>query len=1318
LHELFEATCAAFADSIAVEYGPERLTYAVLEARANQLAHHLLTAGVRAGDLVAVLMRRRIDVYLAVLAALKCGAAYVPLDPAYPPDRVKLILEDCGARVVLTDSTLSCRTGARAHIIALDREAGAIAACPTKRLQPLIRATSPAYVIYTSGTTGRPKGVVVSHASASNLVRAEQNIFDVDADDRVYQGFSPAFDASVEEIWLAFASGATLLAATPEMERAGPDLGRLLADGRVSVLSCVPTLLSMMEGEPETVRLLILGGEPCPRRLVERFSRPGRRIVNTYGPTETTVIASFADLKPGKAVTIGTAVPSYSLYVVDESMRRVAPGEVGELLIGGVGVASGYLNRPDLTAERFVPNPFASDAPEAPVLYKTGDLVRCNGEGELEFLGRIDTQVKLRGYRIELAEIESALLACPEVLSAVATVHQDPDGTQQLVGYVVPSAGARIVESELKQAVRSALPCFMVPARIEELSALPTLPSGKIDRGQLPAPRPQKGGDGNAAFTPRTPEEDHIASVWKNLFATASVSRSDHFFFDLGGHSLLAASMVSRLRLIPGLGHASMADVYQHPTIAELAAHLARSRPQKEDTPNAVASAQRRKHFLFSAAQVFGLYLVFALYAIQWFMPWIVFEWMEASGSSRAVSALLGLGSLIAVYPLVLLVGLAVKWAVVGRYREGDYPLYGTHHFRHWLVSRVVEVLPIHCLAPNSIRATYYRWMGASVGKNVYLGSTAVCGFDLISIGDGATIEVDSSLLGASVDGGRLLMGPIRIGTGCRIGTRSVVSAYAEMTPGSELGDLSALGPRACVPKGELWHGSPAQPAGAHKQKVEPALCREARPSVIRGALLIGALVLPIFMFLPVLPAMLLMPALSAHLGVPYAVSAPIAACAFILLLALEVAAMKWLLVGRVRPGQYALDSWFYVRKWFVDQLLDQSLELLGPVYSTLYLRPWYRLLGCKLGKNAEVSTASNTSPDLLILDDESFIADLASLGAQRVHKGTLTLLPTRVGRRAFVGNSAVVPGGVTVAEDGLIGVLSTTPLGESHTREGRSWLGSPAMALHQRAQSSEFPVESTYRPGWRLLCQRAFIEFFRVMLPATFYVVGAISLLRAISFVRTHGGAASTVAWFPVLYGGMALVAALAVALLKWALIGRYVPGEKPLWSPFVWRNELVTALHEYVADPLLVRHLVGTPFAAWFFRLMGAKVGARVHLETTHLTEYDLIRIGDEACVGHGSTLQTHLFEDRVMKMSTVEVGARCTLGAESVALYDSRMEPGSTLEPLSLLMKGEVLPVGTRWRGTPARHATAGSAASTGQRVSANPRDTLRLINGSGS
>ncbi len=1316
LHAVFEGVAAVNPGCPAIEFPGETLNYGMLEGASNRLARHLRSQGVGRGDYVGLLLSRSPEVYVALLAILKAGAAYVPIDPDCPRDRALYMLADCQARALVTSSGLADRhAGFAGEVVALDLVAAELASRSDDRLLAHETGVTPndiCYVIYTSGSTGRPKGVQVEHRNVCHFLRAERSVFGVRTEDRVYQGFSIAFDASVEEIWLAFAAGACLVVGTSEMVQSGPSVAKALSEAGVTVLSTVPTLISCFEDELPTVRLLILGGEPCQQDLVSRWCRDGRRMVNTYGPTEATVVATYADCDPNRPVTIGKPLPGYTIELLDEHRNPVPDGDPGEICIGGAGVARGYLGMPELTRERFFTSDLNGATGRSSWTYRSGDVGRRNADGEIEFLGRVDCQVKLRGFRIELTEIESVLLESPGVLACAVALREDHPNLPQLVAYVV-ARGARPIDAKaIQRTVRSRLPAYMIPSRIETVDALPTLPSGKVDRGRLPAPRVVEHDDPEGDEPEGMTEvERKIFQVWRRFFAPLAVTTQDDFFRDLPGHSLFAARMVSELRNDLQFRTLSVLDVYQNPTIASLASKWEEilavttslsdleSKLEEEGSSQGTANGGRRHrlwdraYLLCGLGQAVGLYFVLAFFSLQWLAPYLVYTGMVESGVQVGAAILAALGALVLVYPVMLLISIAVKWLVIGRYKAGSYPVWGFYFLRCWFVGAIQSIVPVDYMAGTPLLGLYYRLMGARIGANVHFGNASAAVFDLLSVGDDTCIGTDSNIGGSTVEAGLLKIGPITIGRSCFIGARTVVRENVVMEDRSKLEDLSLLPAGARVPRCERWAGSPAQRITGAR-----AACGEetpARASLARRFLMgvlhaIGLFVFPVMVTSAFLPGLVWMNRWHRmEGGYTYLLAAPLVALSFVVLLCLEIAAVKWLLLGRVQPGRFRMHGGRYWRHWFVEQLMELSLDVIGPLYATIYLIPWYRSLGATLGVRSEISTASFISPDLLTMGDEGFIADAVSLGAPRVEDGQVTIDHVRIGHRAFVGNSALLPPGAEVGDNSLIGVMTIPPKSTPGSlTPGTSWLGSPALFLPERQQSTAFERERTFRPSRKLWLERGAIELIRVTLPATCFVVLTGLLLSSYFAIQETLSTPVLILVFPVLYAAFGLLAALFTVALKWVVIGRYRPGEHPLWSPFVWRTELVSAVHEHLACLFFVEMLHGTPFSAWYYRLLGMKVGKRVFMNTGEVTEFDLVDIGDDAVLNEDCTLQTHLFEDRVMKVSKIQIGARCSVGGMAVVLYDSRMEEGSALNDLSLLMKGEDLPAGTFWEGIPAR------------------------------
>ena len=409
------------------------------------------------------------------------------------------------------------------------------------------------YIIYTSGTTGNPKGVAIAHASICNFVRVAAELYGYAPGDRVYQGMTIAFDFSIEEIWVPLMAGATLVPARPGSTLMGDELADFLRERRVTVMACCPTLLATIEQDLPELRILLVGGEACPQNLVARWYRPGRRILNSYGPTEATVTATLTELKPDKPVTIGVPLSTYSIVILDPAEdKAVAPGELGEIGIAGVGLALGYMNRDELTMKKFIRDFLNIQNNPSGRIYRTGDLGRIDENGEIEYRGRIDTQVKIRGYRIELNEIEAVLLGLPQIAQAAVTTFEAEPGLVELVGYYAFKQGTELPRDEISQALRSKLPPYMVPAFLEELPSIPMTLSNKADYKRLPKPQLARFSAAQGYVPPKTENERILHAALAEVLRVDRVSTEHHFFDDLGANSLLMARVCATIRKNPG----------------------------------------------------------------------------------------------------------------------------------------------------------------------------------------------------------------------------------------------------------------------------------------------------------------------------------------------------------------------------------------------------------------------------------------------------------------------------------------------------------------------------------------------------------------------------------------------------------------------------------------------------------------------------------------------------------------------------------------------------------------------------------------------
>ncbi|WP_437779136.1 amino acid adenylation domain-containing protein [Sorangium sp. So ce1097] len=610
VHELFEAQAERTPDAAAVIFGAKRLSYRELNARANQVAHALERRGVGPDVLVAIAAERSVELVVGLLGVLKAGGAYVPIDPDYPAERIAYMLEDAGAPVLLSQWPVASRLPAhRAEVLCLDADRAEIDGEPTGNLATRLSPDNLAYTIYTSGSTGRPKGAGNSHRGLLNRLQWMQERYGLTPDDRVLQKTPFSFDVSVWEFFWPLMTGAGLVVARPGDHRDGERLVELITRHGVTTLHFVPPMLQAFLETPgvascASLKRVICSGEALPSELARRFFErlEHAELHNLYGPTEASIdVTSWACRRgdTSASVPIGFPIANTQIYLLDRHGQLVPPGVAGELHIGGVGLARGYHQRPDLTAERFVPDPFGA-APGAR-LYRTGDLARHRPDGAIEFLGRLDHQVKIRGLRIELGEIEARLLQHPGVGEAVVLARDEAHGGKRLVAYVAGRDGAALEPAALRAWLAEALPDYMVPAPLLVLERLPLSPSGKVDRRALPAPE-QIQAPARATTPPRTDLERAIAAIWRDVLSVPQVGVHDNFF-DLGGHSLSLAKVHGRLR--EEVGRAlPMLVLFQHPTIASLAGALSgeasQPAPEERERGGARASAaqQRRGELL------------------------------------------------------------------------------------------------------------------------------------------------------------------------------------------------------------------------------------------------------------------------------------------------------------------------------------------------------------------------------------------------------------------------------------------------------------------------------------------------------------------------------------------------------------------------------------------------------------------------------------------------------------------------------------------------------------------------------------------------
>jgi non-ribosomal peptide synthetase-like protein len=1317
LADIFRTSAKKYATHTALIFGDKSITYAELDRWSDAMADYLYQNGVVPGDPVGLWWPRGMELHIAVLGIIKAGASYVPLDYEMPAERVETVMREVGAKGYISPDKLGL-------------EIPRFSVVPQPQRDELIYITAGAkpdnwaYVLYTSGSTGKPKGIPIAHRQICHLVRAENTVLEVRSDDRVYQGFSVSFDMWCEETWISYFAGATVWVADATTAKSIDELADVLRRNRISVLHAVPSLLAVMDDDVSaSLRIVNAGGEACTPQVLSRWSVPSRKFYNSYGPTETTVTATLISLKPGDPITIGIPLPNYHLAVVDEQLNLLPAGERGELVVTGAGVCKGYINLPELTKQKFVFKPKSLSVLPGDVVYRTGDAAVINPDGSIDFQGRFDDQIKLRGYRIELGEIEIRLNKLEFITAAAVAVKKDVNGQDHLAGYVVCDDPVKMNQQNIREELAKVLPPYMVPSVIMQLSDMPRLPSGKIDRKSLPVPAMLLENavsitneiiDLDASVGERT-----IATL-KKFFPNREIGLSMDFFTDLGGHSLLAAAFVSKLRRDANVPQASLKDIYLHRPLNKLVEHW-ESKPVGETKQKKVFNEVPRSTYIWCwIAQSFSLLFMYGLFAIQIFFPYLGYYYVAEETKNIAYAITTALCMFCFIPPLFAGFSVGMKWLVIGKMKEGDYPLWGSYYFRWWFVKTMQRLLPSQFLNGTPLYAGYLRRMGVKVAKDAQLAAITIGAEDLVTIGSDVSISSQVILNNAYVEDGLLKLRKIHLGDHAYIGSSAIVAGGATIDEWGELQDLSFLQEGKTIKSGEVWHGSPAvlKEKKAIEDLPKPLHVSAGKRMRYSFIFTVSLLIFPFVILLPLLPTIIIINNLdnaTADYDFSYLAVTPSLALSYIVVFTLVTVILTRLLQWGIKPGKYPIYSWFYVKKWFADQLMTLSLIVLHPIYATVYISLLFRALGAKVGRNTEISTASSVTHPLLFIGKGAFVADAVTLGESDVRGQQLILDKTVIGNNSFVGNSALIPQGYNLPGRMLIGVLSTPPTKEQLAdAKAKDWFGSPAIPLPRRQASRTFASELTARPSPQRVLARSIVEFIRILIPETVILICSILFIAFAHDLLKPYKIGFTPDWeialfrflIPAKYGAampwweilivlpfyyllfMGLPAFLVTVVLKWLTIGVYKPEQKPMWTSKVWRSEAITSTYEALSVPFLLDFMKGTPWLPIVLRFLGVKTGKRVWLNTTDITEHDMVHIGDDTALNEDCGPQTHLFEDRVMKVGPVKIGKRCSIGARTIILYDSEIGDNVNVDALSLVMKGENLQSNSSWGGSPVK------------------------------
>ncbi len=1307
LNHLISQRCAEMGAAEAVVTEHAVLTFAELDSRANQLARYLAGQGIGAGDRVGLLFDKSAETYVALLAVMKVHAAYVPLDGGFPIDRIRFIAGDAGLKAIVSMSAFREKLTALdlPHVL-VDLAKPAIDMESTSPLGPdeVAPASDPlCYIIYTSGTTGNPKGVMVEHPSICNFVRVAAECYGYVPGDRVFQGMTIAFDFSIEEVWVPLLAGATLVPARPGASLVGEELSTFLREREITGMACCPTLLATIEEDVPSLRILLVGGEACPQNLVRRWHRAGRTILNTYGPTEATVTASYTELVPAKPVTIGRPLPTYSLVILDPQESKALPaGEFGEIGIAGIGVAAGYRNRDELTAQKFIPDFLAIANNTSGRIYRTGDLGRINADGEVEYHGRIDTQVKIRGYRIETGEIESMLLELPEIAQAAVSTYEPEPGMPELVAYYSFKQGVHLARADIAQALRSRLPAYMVPAFLEELPFIPMLVSNKADHKKLPKPKSPRCQADTDYVAPRTDNERVLSEALAEILKVERVSVEDHFFDALGAHSLLMARFCARLRQDPAMSNVSMRDIYQNPTVARLARHfdgaanenLVTARPEPVHVPSDLS------YYTCGALQLL-YYVAYGFLVLK--VAVIDLEWTYRDIQTPFDLYLRGMVAAAATFAFLTAVPIAAKWLLIGKWKNERIPIWSLRYFRFWAVKTLIRTAPVSAFVGSPLYNLYLRALGARIGRGAVIQSRFIpVTTDLFAVGENSVLRKDSIVLGYRARANFIEIGPVEIGRDAFVGEASVIDIDTEMGDGAQLGHASSLQSGQRVPDGKRYHGSPAvetQSDYCPLPAADRSMLRRGTYAALQLFGMIGiaapAMILvlnywyDLFAFVTGIDAGHYHELTPAFAGLMLIVSAALTLGGLLAGLA-GIYAVPRLCNLLLKPGRvYPLYGFHYWLQSVVSTVSNsQFFNLLFGDSS--FIVHYMRFVGWKLNEVEQTGSNFGTNqrhdnPFLCEVGNYTMMSDGISMINMHMSASSFRLSPTRIGERNYLGNDIHYPPDGKTGANCLLGTKVMIPI-DGPVRENVGLLGSPAFeiprmverdkdvnaALSPDMRRSRLARKNVYNLATALMFLVTRWLFLFTTLAAghlgleNYSVYGTWSLLGSATFISL-----AAIAYF-------ALIERASLAF------GRLAPKMVSIYDPEFWAHER----HWKLSDSPIIERFGGTPFKNVVSRMVGMKIGRKVYDGGCSITERTLTEIGDGVNLNEGSVLQAHSLEEGVFKSDFVRVGNGSTLGPGAFAHYGVTMGENVVLDADSFLMKGEVLDDNTVWRGNPAK------------------------------
>ena len=1300
LQQLFEESADKYSEKTAILFEGKSTTYRQLEEDANRVASYIMAQHIPAGSPVLLMMEKSEFLYAAMLGILKAGCAYVPIDPSVQFGRLAYIAADSDAHLFFTSQEILDGFGPGSElpgmiIVTSEKAASLLSEYSPARIPLKKVGINPgalfnmAYIIYTSGTTGKPKGCVIDHKNIINFIFGAVEAYGISEDDTVIQCASVSFDASLEEIWNAFACGGTLVPLTAKKIRSGDDIAHYAEECGVTVISCTPTFLTMLTGDIKTLRILILGGEACPEGLVEHWAKPDRTIFNSYGPTEGTVACIVGKLEPGKKIVLGKPIPGYDIFILNEKLERVPNGEHGEICIGGAGVIRGYLHLDAEDSKRFIMTTKLTGEPLC--LYRTGDYGGYTENGDIAYYGRMDSQIKLRGFRIELSEIESVLLTDPAVQTAAVTVQNNT----QLAAFVVVKPGKKLDRAALLAMMKEKLTPYMIPVFLDEIDRIPTSIAGKTDRKALPIAKTPFVIRQAAFKAPSTEAEKKICAVLKELFSLEEISVTDDFFLDLGGDSLSAAIASSKIRLIEGYETVSIGDIYHYKTVEILASAKYSKSTNTAEKPQERYNPPLLRRMVCGLFQLVAMVPLFVVLAWQWLGIFASVMYLVEFKETDFLPAI-GYSVLyyIAVTAALFFLTIACKWIFLGRIKSETFKLYGIRYFSYWFIRTCIKISPLWMFKNTPVNVLFYRLMGAKIGKNVLISDCLMCAFDILEIEDGVIVKPDANINTFTVVRGMCSFKPIHLKKNCIIGDNTMLSGDNVVGENAELGMLSKLEPGVTVPDNQYWCGSPA----VFVNKREPV---SSNGRNIYGP--VNLILMSLFTFcLPALYELFFVPGIfigSALLNpddslIRDMLLTPFYTLFFILLLTLIDGVYGRILFACERKNVHSLREPFYFCYWIYENCSTYIHEICNSLFGTMYSRLWMKLRGIDVGKGSEISYAVGLIPKYTHIGKNSFLADNSRMICSVIENGVLSFKHTTNGNRSFIGNSADVYPGTTIPDDCLIGVLSVSPA--KGMSKGTSWFGSPAIYIPARGKETMFSDETTYSPPLKSKIERGIFDFFKMVLPLSLsYIIAEVMLYEQSEILYMYSGFNPIVTMIiadTCIYIVCGIINLILVLALKWIMLGKVKEERHPLWSLPSWKKDLFTGLFENLIIHFFLHPLTGTPFINFIYRIFGSHIGKNVFISTLEITEFDLVTVGDNTDLNEQAGLQTHLFENRVMKCGKVEIKSGCSIEASCIILYDTVCEEGVVVTGNTLIMKSEHLPANTTWSGIPANKIQA--------------------------